>query len=193
MQAWMNRVIIVSCACLFLGLAALPAFAQSGGGVPAARILIVDMQRVQKESVAAQSVQSQVQSLEEKMQADFKALNETLQSEQEALKQQQTLLSPDAFDERRREFEDRVREEERQLQERQRSIQIAFRNAQRDILKSLDPILRTLKDEKGGNILMDRQMILTGDSDLDITDTVIQRLNAALPYVSVDLPQAAAR
>lgn len=193
MQACMNRIVSLSCACVLMALAAFPAVAQSAASLPAARILIVDMQRVQKESVAAQSVQSQVQALEEQMQADFKAVNESLQSEQEALKQQQTLLSPDAFDERRREFEDRVREEERQLQEWQRGLQIAVRNAQRDILESLDPILRTLKDEKGGNILMDRQKILIGDPELDITDTVIQRLNAVLPSVTVTLPVANAR
>lgn len=167
-----------------------PAVAQGAGPAPGAVILVVDMQRIQKEASAPKGIQQQVRDFEARMQAEAKADEEALKAEETALKQQQTLLSPEAFDERRREFETRVRDEERKWQERQRNVQTSVREAERAVLKALDPILREIMEARGGNLLLERRVILTGSSDLDITEAVISRLNATLPTVAVDLTVA---
>lgn len=155
----------------------------------AANILVVDTMRIQEQSSAAKSVQTQIRDFETKLQAQAKSAEEKLKAEEVGLKQQQTLLAPEQFDVKRREFETRVGNEQRQLQQAQQDMQAAVRNAQQTLLKSLEPILKELMAERGANLMVDRRMVLTSSDSLDVTATVIERLNKKLPSVKVEAPK----
>ena len=167
-------------------LAASAAWAQAAK-TPAAIILVVDMMRVQDQAVAAKSVQTQIRDFEAKLQAQAKAAEVKLKDDEAKLKQQQTILAPDQFDAQRRAFETRVGEEQRKLQERQRDIQIAVRKAQGALLQALEPVLKELLAERGGNILVDRRMILTAADNLDVTNSVIERLDKRIKSLKVEV------
>lgn len=168
---------------LSLMLAAPAAYAQTA----AANILVVDTIRIQEQAAAAKSVQTQIRDFETKLQAQAKSAEEKLKAEEVGLKQQQTLLAPEQFDVKRREFETRVGDEQRKLQQAQQDMQTAVRTAQQTLLKALEPILKELMTERGANMMVDRRMVLTSSDSLDVTATVIERLNKKLPSVKVDM------
>lgn len=173
---------------ILVGIFMLPAAALAqAAALPAAVILVVDMARVQDQSAAAKSVQTQIRGFETKLQEQVKAADEKLKADETALKQQQTLLAPEQFDEKRRAFEAMVAGEQQKLQDRQRDIQAAVRKAQGTLLQALEPILKELLAEKGGNIMVDRRMILAASGNLDITAPVIERLNKRLPTLKVEV------
>ncbi len=167
---------------LSFALAAPVAVAQTA----AANILVVDTVRIQEQSSAAKSMQTQIRDFEKKLQAQAKSAEEKLKAEEVGLKQQQTLLAPEQFDIKRREFETKVGDEQRKLQEAQQNMQDAVRAAQTKLLKALEPILKELMTERGANLMVDRRMVLTSSESLDVTASVIERLNKKVPSVKVE-------
>ncbi len=155
-----------------------------------ANILVVDTVRIQEQSSAAKSMQTQIRDFETKLQAQAKSAEEKLKAEEVGLKQQQTLLAPEQFDVKRREFETRLGEEQRKLQQAQQDMQVAARTAQGTLLKALEPILKELMTERGANLMVDRRMVLTSSDSLDVTTAVIERLNKKLPSVKVEVAKA---
>jgi len=49
------------------------------------------------------------------------------------------------------------------------------------------PIVQGLMQERGANLMIDRQAIVIGAPGLDITQIAIQRLNQKMPTVKVQL------
>ncbi|MEQ1890263.1 MAG: OmpH family outer membrane protein [Alphaproteobacteria bacterium] len=170
---------------LSLVLAAPASMAQTA----AANILVVDTIRIQEQSAASKGVQTQIRDFETKLQTQAKSAEEKLKAEEVGLKQQQTLLAPEQFDVKRREFETKVGNEQRKLQQTQQDFQTAVRNAQTTLLKALEPILKELMTERGANLIVDRRMVMTASDSLDVTATVIERLNKKLPSVKVEMPK----
>ncbi len=179
-----RKICVMLAAAFFVSQALLSG---AGAQTPPAVIIVVDMQRVQDQSAAAKSVQTQIRGFETKLQEQAKAAEEKLKTDELALKQQKTLLSPELFDEKRRAFEAQVGGEQQKLQDRQRDMQAAVRKAQGTLLQTLEPILKQLLTEKGGNIMVDRRTILTASDNLDVTSTVIERLDKKLPALKVEI------
>jgi len=187
MTLLLNRLAGLIAILAVTALSAPAAFAQT----PTANILVVDMVRVQEQSLAAKSVQAQVREFETKLQDQAKKAEEKLKAQETGLKQQQTLLAPEQFDAKRREFENKVGEEQRKLQQTQQDLQVALRNAQGTLLKTLEPILKEIMTERGANIMIDRRMVLlTSSSSLDVTDVVVERLDKKLPTLKVVVGKA---
>ena len=170
-------------------LLASGAFAQTAPAI----ILVVDTVRIQEQSVAAKSVQTQIRDFQTKLQAQAKATQDRLKAEEVGLKQQQTLLAPEQFDVKRREFEAKVGEEQRKFQQVQQEYDVAIRNAQSTLLKALQPILKELMTEKGANMLLDGRMVMTSSDSLDVTAAAIERLNKKVPSIKVEVPKTAAK
>ena len=175
------KVTLAALTALPMLMAAPSAMAQTA----TANILVVDTVKIQDQSSAAKSMQTQMQEFEKKLQTQAKTAEEKLKAEEVGLKQQQTLLAPEQFDVKRREFEAKVGEEQRKLQQSQQDMQAAVRNAQGALFKALEPILKDLMTERGANLMLDRRMVLTSSDNLDVTSVVIERLNKKLPAIKV--------
>ncbi|HEX4889295.1 MAG TPA: OmpH family outer membrane protein [Alphaproteobacteria bacterium] len=166
---------------LSLIMAAPAALAQTAP----ANILVVDTARIQEQSAASKSMQTQFREFETKLQAQVKAVEDKLKAEELGLKQQQTLLAPEQFDTKRREFETRVGEEQRKLQQSQQDMQGAVRAAQATLFKTLEPIVKEVMKERGANMIIDRRALLQVDDSLDVTAIVMERLNKKLPSIKL--------
>ena len=54
----------------------------------------------------------------------------------------------------------------------------------RKISEAVEPLLVAVYQEKGCGIMIDRESVFILNPAMDVTDTVIQRLNAQLPTLS---------
>lgn len=151
-------------------------------------IAIVDMQRVLRESIAAQDMRQRIESHRTEFQTNINQLDESLRAEEQELKRQQAILAPEAFSQKRRQFEEKVTEVQRSVQERIRALDLVLAQATREIEKALVPILIALSEERGFDIAMASNQFIFATKSLDITDEVLTRLNEQLPTVSVTLP-----
>jgi outer membrane protein len=167
--------------------AAAPVAAPAAAAVraPAAVILFLDRGTVLRQSSVGKDMYAQVEALAKKMEGDFSPENKKLQDDVAAFQKAAGVMQPDARQAKIKELETRRAAFQKKVQDRQASIQTGLANSRTVVEKALGPILQKLMTERGANLLLDRGLVVLGATDLDVTNVVVQRLNTALPKVTV--------
>lgn len=176
---------------------AKPVAATAAKATPAARavILFLDRGAVFRQSAVGADMYKQVEALAKKMESDLAPENKKLQTDVQQLQSQAALLSAEVRQQKVKELEGRRQAFQKKVQDRQAAIQTGLANSRTQVEKALGTILEKLMTERGANVLLDRGLVVLGATGLDVTGTVIQRLNTALPKVTVTpvAPKAVAK
>lgn len=155
------------------------------GKAPTAVILFLDRGTVLRQSSVGKDMYAQVEGLAKKMETEFSPENKKLQADVQALQNQAAVLSAEVRQQKIKELETRRAAFQKKVQDRQAAIQNGLGTARTTVEKALGPILEKIMVERGANLLLDRGLVVLGATDLDVTATVIQRLNTSLPKVVV--------
>lgn len=168
-------------------------------GTPAAPgsapvILVVDRGAILRTSAAGKDLIKQVDELGKGMEAKYGDEEKKLRADAQELQEQAGVLSAEARQKKERELRERGEALQKKVQEEQAAIQNGINIARNQIEQSLGPIMSTVFQERGATIMLDRGAIVLGSVDIDVTASVIQRLDQALPSVKVTptKPDAAA-
>lgn len=156
--------------------------------VPPPVVIVVDIQQIQQESLAYKAIQKQLDDQREVYQKEIAAQEEKLRAADQELARQRTILSPEAFAQKRREFEKQVAEIQRNVQTRKRTLDQAYAEAIGRVRKALLQIVADVAGERKANVVLARQQVLVVEESLDVTRIVMERLNEELPTVQVTLP-----
>jgi outer membrane protein len=184
---------VTAAAILFAGLsqavsAAPPAPpAKPPAGTPAPKILVIDRAAILRGSVVGQNIMKQVQTLTIQAEAGLKARDAALRQEGAALQQQLAILSPSVKATKIKAFEAKQAGLQGEVQRAQGLIQGGVLKARQVVEQALGPILQGIMTERGANLLLDRNAVVLGTVDVDVTGLAIQRLNQKLPTVKVTL------
>jgi outer membrane protein len=183
-----------------LALAAAPFSAQqaaaqqpSGGAtqkqMPVA-IAVVDVQQLLQKSSAAKSIQQQFEAEREKLQGEMRQQQEQVRTGQQALATARTSLAPDAYEQRRKEFEKQVQDMTTKTDSRRQALDKAVNDAVNLLRDNMLAVVGQVATERGvGVVLPSHAIVHLSDKSLDITDTVLQRLDVRLPQVTVQIPK----
>lgn len=162
----------------------------SSNKAPTAAILLVDSQEILRDALAAKDIRRQIDTFRTRFQTEINQQEEGLRKDEAELKRQRAVLSPDAFEDKRRAFEEKVTNVQRGIQERNQRLERALGQATDSLRRSLAPIFADIMKERGANLLLDQNQVLVGAVEMDVTKEAIRRLDQKLPKVSVQLPAA---
>lgn len=188
---------LMSCTSAFAAAAAptpaAPAAAPTAKA-PAATILFLDRSAVLRQSSVGKDMATQVDAMVKKMETEFAPEGKKLQADTQALQGQLQVLSEQVRQQKIKEIEARRTALQKKIKDRQESIQAGLAQARQKVEQSLGPVLEALMKERGANLLLDRGLVVLGQTEQDITAVVIGRLNTALPKVVISLaaPRTAA-
>ena len=160
-------------------------------GPPAPRVIVIDRNTILRLSSAGKAMMASAQGLSRQADTEFKTQADGLQKEATALQQQLAILAPDARTAKQTEFNAKQDAFQRRVTDRQTQIQNGFAVAGQKLDTALGPILQTIMRERGANLLLDRSAVILATIDVDVTATAIERLNQALPTLSVSLARTA--
>ena len=175
-----------------------PAVAQSGSDAAGAqgqaatqaqqgiRIAVIDMQKIMSESKAVQSIQKQIDGQREQYQSDLQRRERELREANEALARERSVLSQDAFRQKRRRLEEQVTELQREIQRSKRQLDRNYSQAMRQVQNQLVQIVRDLATKQDIDMVLGKATVVIVRPRLDLTDRALKRLNAELS--SVDVP-----
>ena len=169
-------------ATLAAGSAVAQAQAPANPGPALPGVCVFHNDRLLAQSTAGQSVQTGMQRLVAEVQGELAPYGASLQTEMQALQQGGQAADPDGS--RARAFQQRAQEAQLLEQMRQQELQYTQQMQVRAIAQAADPILVAIYQERGCGLLLDRSAVYIFNPAMDITDTVIQRLNTALPSLS---------
>jgi outer membrane protein len=156
--------------------------------LPTPVIGVVNTVLIQEQASAMKSIKEQMQKEEGSLKGELDKREKDLRAADQDLQQQRTLLSADAFAERRRTFEQQVGESQRYMAARKHQLDLAFADGMHQVELALNGILKDMAAERGLNIIIPKNQLLLADEALDITDDVRQRLDKKLARVAIKLP-----
>ncbi|HEX4301791.1 MAG TPA: OmpH family outer membrane protein [Rhizomicrobium sp.] len=156
-------------------------------GVPMPKILVIDRAAILRGSAVGQSIMKQVQQLTIQAENGLKAKEQALRAEGGQLQQQLAILSPAVKAAKIKAFEAKQAGLQGEVQKAQGLIQGGVLKARQQVETSLGPILSKIMQQRGANLLLDRNAVVLGTVDVDITPAAIAMLNQSLPTVKVVL------
>lgn len=157
--------------------------------IPTARIAVLDYQRLLRDSSSAVDIKAQIARQRQIYQSEITKQEQELRDADQELARQRTILSPEAFAQKRRDFEERVAGIQQSVQARKRDLDRAYDFGIKQVQQTLVGIITELAEERGFNLILSRQQIVYADKTLNISDEVLVRLNDRLPKVTVPLAQ----
>jgi outer membrane protein len=169
---------------------AAPAAAPAGPPVP--RIIVIDRNAILQASSAGRAMMTSAQNLSKAADTEFKGQADALQKELATVQQQLAILAPDVRAQKQKEFTTKQEAFQKRVTDRQAQIQSGFAAAGQKLDQALGPILQNIMRERGANMMLDRSAVILSAIDVDVTQTAIERLNKALPTLTVSLGRAPA-
>lgn len=151
----------------------------------ATQVAVVNIQKIMKESKAANTIRSQVQAKQKTYQAELDKKEKVLQQEDQELAKQRNVLSQDAFKKKYTEFRKKAMTAQQEVRVKRGKLEKGLAKALGDIQKKVTSIVESISKEKGYDIAISGNLVLYTSAKQDITDEVLGRLNKELPNVSV--------
>jgi Skp family chaperone for outer membrane proteins len=187
-----------SVAALVLGAAAASAtvaLAQeaAGGAARSPKIAVIDLFRISNESQLGRSYAARIEALETeiknegtKKQSELNKMDAAIKTLQDELEKQASVLSAEAADRKRQEITKKGRERQAFLEDGQAELQRMRERAQaqaeslnNEFQQKLKPFIDAAAKDRGVDILLNSQVVLTASREFDISPDVIQRADAA--------------
>jgi Skp family chaperone for outer membrane proteins len=179
---------LLAISALALASIAAPAMAQSQGpqnpGPAIPGVCVYFNQRTLAQSTAGQSVQTRMEQLAQEVQGELTPYATAIQTEAQQLQSGASTIPADQLNQRRQALQQRVQEAQQLEATRENELRYTLAEQRRLISAAIEPILVAVYQERGCGIMIDRESVFILNPAMDVTDVVIQRLNAALPTLS---------
>jgi outer membrane protein len=156
-----------------------------GQQLPPAVAAVIDYQRILREAAAARSIRDQIESRRKAYQGEISKEEQRLHEADKEFARQRSLLTPEAFAEKRQVFEEDVSEVQRLVQQRRRELDRAAEVALNEVKTALIEIVTGIAEERGFNLVLPSSEVLFFARRIDLTEEVLAKLDAMLPDVVV--------
>jgi outer membrane protein len=153
--------------------------------LPTTVAAVIDYQRILRDAAAAQSIRKQIEARRQAYQEEISKEEQRLHEADKAFAKQRSVLSTEAFAEKRREFEQDVAEVQRLVQERRRELDSMAAAALNEVKEALIEIVTSIAEERGFNLVLPSSEVLFFARSLDLTEEVLAKLDARLPQVQL--------
>lgn len=158
-----------------------PATVAGGVGV----VIVIDLQRILRESTAMQTLQEQVSVARDAFQSEIRQREEELRYRDQELARERPTLAPEVYAERRKELAEELAALQQAVQERRRQLDLAMADNMRQVQSTLLPIVQALTEERNADIVLSKTAIVLVRPELEITELALARLDEVLPAVTV--------
>jgi len=162
--------------------------AQSSIKLPAPVIAIVDVQRIMQESLAAKSMQKQLEAQRSKFQNEIAGEEDGLREAEQDLAKERDKLEPQAYADREQQLRRRFSTVENHVQVRRKALDQSFSDSMNAVHNALLEVVDQVAHEHGANIVIVKQQALWTDQPLDMTDEVLHKLDLKMPQIKVTMP-----
>jgi len=150
-------------------------------------VAVVDIQHILQESTAATDIREQIKKKRDEYQENIKKQEEKLRKEEKKLMDQRSILSQEAFGQKRDEFKEKLMKVQRDVQEKRSQLDVALNKSLSEVQRAVYKIIDDLAQEKGFKIALPTSQVLFANESLSITNEVLSRINKDLPKVQIEI------
>lgn len=138
-------------------------------------------------SAVGKHVDARMKQLTQAVEAELKAESTALENEGKTLEAQQATMANDpGFQQRAFAFNQKRQQLERKAAIRSRELEVTQAKAIDRVAKELQPLVQATYNERNCGLLIDRNAVLAGNAQMDVTDLVVTKLNAKIQSFNFD-------
>lgn len=168
---------------IFLILSFLTLYNQN---LPAELPFYLDFKFILNESVAGKKAQKDLKNKLENGLSEISKKEKNLQSEEKKIIAQKKLISEDEYKKKVVELRKKVIDIQKSKKNLLDTVAKQRSKARVELLKNLNPVIKTYMEEKKIRYVMDKKSLILADENLDITQDIIKRLNAKIKSVKLN-------
>ena len=150
------------------------------------KIVYIDMKYVLNNSKAGKGAQDYLTKSFKENQKKFSNQQEELKKEEADLLGKKNVLSKEDYTKKADSLRKKVIDYQSARRAAVDKIAKQRKEAREDLLNQINPILETYTKENNITLILDKKNLIMGDSDLDITNTIIEKLNTKLPSLKIN-------
>lgn len=153
-------------------------------GQPIPGLCVIFNQQVLAQSAAGQAVAARMQQLATEVEGELQPYATTIQSEAQALQAGASTIPADQLQQRRAALQQRAQEAQQLEQTRTNELRYTLARQREAIATAVEPIMVAVYQEWGCSVLLERENAYIVNPAMDVTATVIERLNTQLPTLT---------
>ena len=146
----------------------------------------IDFTRVLNQSKAGAEAQQKLKNKFESESKKFLKEEENIKSQENELISQKKALSNQDYQKKVDELRKKVAKLQTDKQNSLNGIAKSRALAKQELLKNVNPILKTYMEENKIRLVVDKQSVILGDTTLEITDKIIEILNQKLSSIKIN-------
>tara|TARA_B100000579_G_C22465351_1_gene680894 strand:- start:84 stop:608 length:525 start_codon:yes stop_codon:yes gene_type:complete len=150
------------------------------------KIVYIDMKYVLNNSKAGKGAQDYLTKSFKENQKKFSNQQEELKKEEADLLGKKNVLSKEDYTKKADTLRKKVIDYQSARRAAVDKIARQRKEAREDLLNQINPILESYSKENNITLILDKKNLIMGDSDLDITNTIIEKLNTKLPSLKIN-------
>ena len=148
-------------------------------------IVFMDLKFVLNNSKAGKGAQDFLQKSFKENQKIFLDEENSLKKEESDLLAQKTILSKEEYEKKSNRLRKKVIDYQSQRRTSLEKLTAQRAEARQKLIEKLDPILKTYIEENDISMIIDRKNVLMGNTNLDITNLIVEKLNKEFPSLSI--------
>ena len=150
------------------------------------KVVYIDMNKILNESKVGTFVEEELTKIHEKQLDNFKETEEKLKKEEIDLISKRNIMAREQFDEKVKSLNEEAQKYQTERRKWFDEITVKRNKARAEVLESLDPILTEYFEQNQISLMLYKRNIAIGTSELDITDTIIDKLDKKLPSIKLN-------
>lgn len=161
------------------------------GAANAQTILVINEETILTESQVGRHIASQLETIGREIQTELEQAAAPINQENEALQAETSALSQDAIQQRPdliqriQALQQNAQQLERLRRVRQQELVATERQALQPVVQTLQTVLQEVVSERNASILLDQSQVVYASESIDVTQTVIERLNQRMQTTPV--------
>ena len=156
---------------------------------PNTSIAIIDTIEILNNSKVAINANEQIEEISIRVQEELANNEKKILDEQKKLIEAQSIMAPEAFEEKRIEYEKSVQDFQIKSQNTLVALDNKVAMVRAQILDEVRPILEQIAEEKGITVILEKGTVVLNADNMDITKLVMKQLNKNLPEIKIEFDE----
>jgi outer membrane protein len=152
------------------------------------RVAVLDVERVRRSAAAVNVIRTQLGGYLDVYRADTEKEEQEIRKAQEELTRKRATLSPEGYAEERRKLEMRLVDAQGRVQRRRQALERVNMEAMEQVKQALEAIVSEIAAERQLTVILRKDQLVFTSPAIEVTDEVLQRLDARLPTVRISNP-----
>jgi len=150
------------------------------------KVVYIDMNKILNESKVGGFVEKELTKLHQTKLDSFKITEENLKKKEIDLISKRNVLAREEFDAKVKILNEDAQKYQTERRNWFDEISVKRNVAREEVLKSLDPIITNYFEKNQLSLILYKRNIAIANSELDITDAIIDELNIKLPSIKLN-------